>query len=82
MSRSGDIFVDNDNNDRTDYFTPCACARGNNIMLCYDIVNVIVLSVHTGPYSMHGEEYYYRHGSKQLILCSNEVMCSGDRIIK
>ena len=31
MSRCGDIFVDSDNdNDRTDYFTPCACVRGNN----------------------------------------------------
>ena len=31
MSKSGDIFVDNDNNDRTDYFIPCACARGNDL---------------------------------------------------
>ena len=29
MLRSGDIFVD-DNNDRTDYFTPCAYVRDNN----------------------------------------------------
>ena len=31
MSRPGDIFVDNDNdnNDRTDYFTPYTCMRGN-----------------------------------------------------
>ena len=28
ISRFGDIFVDND--DMTDYFTPCACVRGDN----------------------------------------------------
>ena len=32
MSRSADIFVDNDddndNNNRTDYFTPSTCVRG------------------------------------------------------
>ena len=31
--RSGDFFVDDNdsdnNNDRTDYFTPCTCAWGN-----------------------------------------------------
>ena len=29
ISRYGD-FCAHDNNDTTDYFTPCACAQGNN----------------------------------------------------
>ena len=33
ISRYGDFCAhdDNDNNDTTDYFTPCTCGRGNNI---------------------------------------------------
>ena len=30
ISRYGDFCAHDDNNDTTDYFTPCACARGNN----------------------------------------------------
>ncbi|MCG8625067.1 MAG: hypothetical protein MJE68_24090 [Proteobacteria bacterium] len=34
ISRYGDFCAhdDNDNDDTTDYFTPCACARGKIIM--------------------------------------------------
>ena len=31
MSRSGDFVVTNRQADKTDYFTPCACARDNKI---------------------------------------------------
>ena len=29
------FFVDDDDNDTTDYFTPCACARGNNYSMLH-----------------------------------------------
>ena len=41
ISRYGDFCTNNDNNydDTTDYFTPCACARGNDgSFSCYDEV--------------------------------------------
>ena len=28
MSKSGNFYVDDDNNDSTDYFTPCTCMWG------------------------------------------------------
>ena len=31
MSRSGDFSDDNDDTDKTNYFTPCACTWGNNV---------------------------------------------------
>ena len=34
-----DYNYDNDNNDMTDYFTPCTCTRGNNH--AYEINKVI-----------------------------------------
>ena len=30
ISRYGDFCANNDNDDTTDYFTPCACAWGND----------------------------------------------------
>ena len=47
MSRSGDIFIDNDNddnnNDRNNYFTPCACARGK-YGACTHLVHILVVT--------------------------------------
>ena len=33
ISRYGDFCANNDNDDTTDYFTPCACARGNYVYM-------------------------------------------------
>ena len=51
MSRSGDFFVDNDNdnnanndNNRTDYFIPFTCARGKDETYhISEVVSVIML---------------------------------------
>ena len=53
ISRYGDFCAHDDNdNDTTDYFTPCACTRGNNscsllkaieLILCHTVVHVLSL---------------------------------------
>ena len=48
ISRYGDFCAnDNDNDDTTDYFTPCACAQGNDqlkMLYFYTIANKMLLA--------------------------------------
>ena len=44
ISRYGDICAhDNNDNDTTDYFTPCTCAQGNNNFMGYTINSMFIL---------------------------------------
>ena len=47
ISRYGDFCADDNdnNNDTTDYFTPCACTRGNEWYLAIIILHFYVLAI-------------------------------------
>ena len=77
ISKYGD-FCANDNNDTTDYFTPCACARGNNAVprgsrRARTYVRTCTKQVITREHAQGIKQFVCQHKNPQTSLCFESV---------